>query len=184
MRGLFARGGQVEKGRYHVYLGIAVFHLSLVTLGAAKVDYGALPKIGRFLTFYGNLTGSNNSYGFFSPGVFDQLRARFEVIDQNGKSQFVPLESGVSHEADLRVGNIIDQLQNDFDDDKMKFQRSLSRSLVGTIFGRYPEAERVTVYLDRFDTISMDEYRKGERPKWSPVYQATFIHKKEGSHES
>jgi hypothetical protein len=164
---------------YRIFLGVALLHLMLMACGASYVGYSWLGPFAPALEYYGQLSGAGNSYGFFAPEVAGQLRASFEVIDRSGRNRFVPLETGTSHEADLRTGNIIDQFSQDFQDSEgdhqaEDLQRSLSSSLAGTVFGRYPDAFQVVVHLEKFTPISMADYRKGEKPQWTPVYQAKF----------
>lgn len=158
-------------------MGIALFHLLLMALGASGLGYSWLGPLKSPLTYYGALSGAGDGYGFFAPGISGQLRARFEIVDHEGVPQTVRLETGASHEADLRVGNIIDQFTEDFVDPDL-LQRSLAASLAGTIFGRYPRAERVVVHLENFTPVSMVDYRQGLRAHWDPVYQASFALKR------
>jgi hypothetical protein len=166
-----------HKGVLRVALGIALFHLGMVALGAASIDFSEETWLGKILVFYGNFTGAGTGYGFFAPGVTGQIRARFEVIDKDGNKSMTVLEKHQTHEADLRVGNIIDQFLGDANDDK-DVQRSLAASLAGTVFGRSPSAREVVVRLESFTPPSMAEYREGKRPEWVPLYSASFIDNK------
>jgi hypothetical protein len=159
-------------------LAIALVHLSLMALGASYIGYSWAGFLEPALNYYGDLSGAGNGYGFFAPGVYSQLRALFEVTDKSGNVQTVNLATGASHEADLRVGDIIDQFGNDVED-SVKYQRALSSSLAGTIFGRYPDAETVNVRLEKFDPVSMGDYRNGHRAHWDSVYQAKYAVSKE-----
>src|SRR5580704_19040301 len=95
--------------RRRILLGGAAGHLILVALGAGSVGLAPLGAPGRLLSAYGALSGAGSGYGFFAPGVGGQILARFEVLDAKGRWVTVPLSTGSSHEADLRVGNVIDQ---------------------------------------------------------------------------
>ena len=170
---------ELKKSWYWLWIGIAVFHLTIVGLGAASVNLSGLGPLGVVLDHYGSITGAGDSYGFFAPGVFRQIRARFDVVDAKGRRTPAALESGANHEADLRVGNIIDQFQND-SDDPQAMQRSIAASLAGTLFGRHPKTKTVVVRLEEFVAVSMSDYRHGVRPKWSSLYEATFEHNARG----
>jgi hypothetical protein len=160
--------------RYRILLGVALAHLALVAMGASYLGYPFGP-LAKAADFYGALTGSGSAYGFFAPGVSGQLRALFDVIYPNGRQRTISLLSGASHEADLRIGNIIDQYQSQEDDeDPTALQRSLSASLASTVFSRNPGASRVRVRLEHFAPVSMADWRAGERPLWKPLYEATF----------
>jgi hypothetical protein len=159
--------------RHRIALGAALFHLALVGLGASYLGYSHFGKLAPALDYYGELSGAGFTYGFFAPGIYDQLRAIFEITDPAGRTRRVDLATGASHEADLRVGNIIDQFAEDADR-SMEFQRSLSSSLAGTIFGRYADARQVKVILEEFHPVSMRDYRSGGRPHWAFLYSAKF----------
>lgn len=159
--------------RYRIWLGISLLHLTAVALGASYLGYSWAGPLAPALDYYGALSGAGSSYGFFAPGISSQLRATFEVIDKAGHRRPVELTTGASAEADLRVGNIIDEFASDAED-PVVFQRSLSSSLAGTVFGRNPDAARVAVKLENYKPVSMVEYRAGARGRWEPLYQATF----------
>lgn len=163
--------------RPYIFLApLAAGHLLLVGLGASYVDLTRLGPIGEALNLYGEATGSSHSYGFFAPGVGSQVRARFEVVDESGKNEMISLQSGASHEGDLRVGNIIDQFVHMLDEveEQENLRRSLAASLAGSVFGEYPKAREVVVHLDEFVPVSMADYRAGERAKWDEIYTARF----------
>ena len=74
------------------------------------------------------------------------------------------------------------------DDSYERLRRSLSASLAGKMFARYPEARAVVVRLETFTPVAMEAWRRGERPQWSPLYTAKFVNqpqpKAELDHES
>ncbi len=170
----------MTKRRCCLLLGVAAAHLGLVTAGAGAVSLGGLGSFGRVLGEYGALSGASSRYGFFAPGVYSQLGARFDIIDGAGVTTSASLKTGASHEADLRVGNIIDQfgrLSDADEDEAVRLRRSLAASLAGKMFARYPEASAVVVRLETFTPVAMEEWRRGERPRWSPLYTAKFVHR-------
>lgn len=178
----------MNRARYRWLLGAVAVHLSLCLLGAASFHFDKVPVVGNALEYYAELTGANSGFGFFAPGVDGQVRARFDVIDAQGK--VVPgalANSDLSHEAQLRVGNIVDQFEDlggfaeeatsDEADAKAygnQLAQSLAASLAGKIFARYPQARQVAVHLEHYGAISMPEYRRGERAKWTAMYDVTF----------
>jgi hypothetical protein len=151
-----------------VYISLAIFHLGFVAAGAFELDF---EQAGPIAIGYAALSGTDGAYGFFAPGVGTQLRATFEVTDAGGHKSTDVLTTGVSHEADLRVGDLVamywiaDQ----------SLQRSLAASWAGRMFAKHPGAESVTVRLEAYDLPSMDEYREGRRPGWYPHYEAKFV---------
>jgi len=162
--------------RHRLWLGIALAHLVLVTLGAAYFDIDRFGALEPAVSYYGALSGSSNSYGFFAPGIESQLHAVFEVRDARGRERLVPLESGDSAEADLRVGNIIDKFAPDSEDNisDVQLQRSLSASLARVLFMRIPDARSVNVRLEEYRPVSMNDYKKNKRGYWHPLYSARF----------
>jgi hypothetical protein len=170
----------MNERRRTLWLAAAAGHLCLVTLGASTFSLRELGLPGRVLDEYGALSGANSGYGFFAPGVTSQLGARFDVIDAEGRTTSASLADGESHEADLRVGNIIDQFSHIDDDEDEEsadhVRRSLAASLAGKMFARHPEASAVVVRLELFTPVSMDAWRGGERPRWMPHYSAKFVH--------
>ena len=172
----------MKKRTRRLLLGLALTHLMLVTLGAAYIGFDRLGQVGEALDYYGVLSGSGNTYGFFAPGVGGEVRARFTRIDGKGNVTQTTLRSGSSHESDIRFGNIIDQFEDNADaddnddDDATDLRRSLAASLAGKIFARYPDTHAVEVHLDEFDPVSMADYRKGTRPQWKEYYTARFVY--------
>lgn len=168
-----------------LWLAAVAGHLVLVTLGASTLSLRELGIPGRALDRYGVLSGASSGYGFFTPGVTSQLGARFDVIDRDGRSTSASLATGASHEADIRVGNIIDQFASAGDDeDDEDLRRSLAASLAGKMFARNPAATAVVVRLETFTPASMEEWRRGERPRWRPRYKAKFVRQVQPEAES
>src|SRR5437016_3536232 len=99
------------KKSFLLALVLAAGHLMLVICGAAgfspdpQTAKANPAKLG--LAYYGSLSGSENGYGFFAPGVAPELRAVFTLSDDQGNTWSDVLDKGVSAEADLRVGGII-----------------------------------------------------------------------------
>jgi hypothetical protein len=160
-------------------MGIAFLHLILVAVGAAGLQPRLAGPLGWALDQYSRVTGSAFGYSFFSPGLFDQLVARFEVIDHEGKRRAVPFATGVSNEADIRFISVIDQFTSPITDGaspkkKLELQRSLSASLARFFFRRYPLAKEVVVHLEEYQYASLPDYNAGARPEMRPVYKAKF----------
>ena len=159
------------RDRYrHLLLGLSTGHLVLVVLGVINVNLPELGPIGRALGDYSLLSGADNGFGFFAPGVFGQFKAYFDVVDGEGRRTTTSLETGSSHEADLYV----DHIASEFDTEDPELRRSLAASLAGKVFTRHPEAREVVVRIERFESISTAEFRAGERPPQNPFYEATF----------
>jgi hypothetical protein len=146
----------------------------LVSLGASGADLTRLGWVGTVLDYYAMLSGANEQYAFFAPGVSSQIGVLFDLIDKEGNERTVTLESGLNHETELRIGNIFGEFQNDAVSDPAKLHRAVAASFVGTMFGRYPGTKEVRVRLQEFTPVSMQEHREGKRPQWNPIYQARY----------
>lgn len=156
---------------------LAVFfaaHLCLVGTIAAHLDYIPSGILGRALTLYLGVSGSNTRYGFFAPSVGTSLRASFDVQTQNGRTFREWLGNTDGQEASIRIGNLA-ALFGRFVDDK-KMQRSLTASWAAQVFARHPEAKKVAVHVEIYDLPSMAEYREGLRPNWKTMYRGEYLH--------
>jgi hypothetical protein len=161
-----------------VLLFLALLHLYFVALGAFNVTgLYDLKWVGRPLEVWGNLTGAGDNYGFFAPGVFGQSRILFEILDEKGRSRVVPFRSFENHDSDLRVGDIVNQLNFFTDDGPSETHRELAKSLAATMFGKFPDARKVIVHLQTLYPVTMQDYRDGARQKWQPFYDASFERK-------
>jgi hypothetical protein len=166
--------------RNKILIGISAVHLGVVSMGANYSSFSAFPqfgKVGSVLDYYGGLSGADSSYGFFAAPIDGQVRARFEIVDQQGNKTEVKLAGG-NNEADIRIRGVFTEFRNNDDEDYERYKRSLAASLAGNIFGRYPESKQVNVRLEELLAVSMDDYRQGKRGQWRPVYELGFVHDK------
>jgi hypothetical protein len=154
-------------------IAVAVVHLVLVAFGAAHGRFEGLGWVGKPLGWYAALSGADSEYGFFAPGVGSQLRADFEITGADGRQVSEELIPNLDREVSLRVGNIIGIFWDEIDDEQSR--RSIAASWAGTVLARHPGARQVKVVLRAYDLPSMAEYRSGERPQWTPFYQAVFV---------
>jgi hypothetical protein len=159
-------------------LVFAIVHLLLVTFGAFSFSFPLPPGLGEVVSYYGEMSGASNGYGFFSPGIQSQIRAVFDITDSKNRTITVPIMTGEVREVDLRVGDIIEQFFNDRVDNPKKYQRVLSASLCGAMFGLYPEAQSVRIRLEQLTPLSMEEYRNGATSTLQTIYSAKFVRRK------
>jgi hypothetical protein len=177
---------------HKLFLLIAVAHLSLAAAGAADLKFPE--RWGHWLNYYSDASGCSTGFGFFSPGVASQLRAVFAITDAKKHQQIVNMGSSNNRESQIRFGNIVDQFEsdeienhaenravksseNDSGNQQMEFQRDLAASLSAEVFTNHPNAKSVTIHLEMFKPVSMENYRLGLRPKWEPLYSAEFSNK-------
>jgi hypothetical protein len=160
--------------RPRLAVAAAVVQLGFAAAGALELDFD---HANRIIAQYGALSGTDSSYGFFAPSVGTQLRATFVLTDAAGNTTTDILTTGVSAEADLRIGDMVAIFWMDDDD----LKRGMAGSWAGRMLARHPEATRVVVHLDAYDLPSMDGYREGKRPEWDPYYEAEFVRRARAS---
>jgi hypothetical protein len=154
--------------RSRLVIAAVVVQLCFAAAGAMELDFDHAPTpIAR----YGALSGTDSAYGFFAPSVGTQLQVTFELTDAAGKTTTDILTTGVSKEADLRIGDMVAIFWMDDQD----LKRSIAASWAGRMLARHPDAVRVVVHLDAYDLPTMAGYREGKRPEWGPYYEAEFV---------
>lgn len=158
-----------------LWTSLALFHLALVTASAAQLSVGQLPVIGRPLQFYADMSGAGIGYGFFSPGVYAQIRTVLDIYDKSGRKTTEHMNQGPNREVDLRLNDVIESFMNEFED-QMRFQRALAASFAGSVFARKPQTAKVEVRVERFTAPSRKNYLAGKTASWEPLYSAQFIH--------
>ena len=90
--------------RPYVAIAAAVVQLGFAAAGAMELDFDSAH---RLISQYGALSGTDSSYGFFAPEVGTQLRVIFELTGADGTKKTDVLTTGASHEADLRIGDMV-----------------------------------------------------------------------------
>lgn len=148
-------------------------HLALVVAGAAHLTQRVHGSIGRGLRFYDALSGAGDSYSFFAPTVGPQLRARFVVSTPGGARSEETLETGKSREVGLRLGNLAGTIYIVARRDDLR--RAFLGALAASRFAAHPDANRVQVSIEDWVMPTMLEYRRGARPWWQTLHEATFV---------
>jgi hypothetical protein len=122
---------------------------------------------------YGAFTGATGSYGFFSPDITPQLRARFVLRTAQGEVE-VPLYPPMNHEAELRVGDLVDaQWEFRTDPKSNEKNRALAASYAGKVLDRHPEARAVTVLVEYYPLPRLADGLQ-PLPEWQLFYRASF----------
>jgi hypothetical protein len=169
----------ISKSKGRLWISLILIQFLFVIFGAAqlapRLPIVDLPYLEVPLSFYSELSGASHGYGFFSPGVYSQIRGVIDIYDRGGKVTSHTLQAGLNREAELRLNDIVEQFINDFED-PMQFQRSLAASLAGSTFGKNPQAAKVGVRIEQYTPPSRIAYLNGHRAEWEPAYSATFIH--------
>jgi hypothetical protein len=100
------------------------------------------------------------------------MRARFVLVDRDGKQWTDALDSNMGREARLRVGSGV-SMAADFPE----LMRGFARSWAATMLGRHPTAQQVTVVVETYELPPMDAYATGDQAEWMVVYQESFDRK-------
>jgi hypothetical protein len=166
---------------WSAFSGIELFgSLKPVGVGTAGGAAGPLglrerpePPAFNPLAWYGDMSGANNGYGFFAPGVAPEFRAVFTLIDAEGNQWTDTLVHGKTHEANLRLTGIVCL----FPEMPEALQERLAASWAATMFGRHPKAEHVIIRVDVYNPPTMEQYRAGERPAWKPLSRWVYSRK-------
>ncbi|MCX6129892.1 MAG: hypothetical protein NTX25_12635 [Proteobacteria bacterium] len=152
----------------------------MVILGSIDFDLNRWGRLGKILNIYGEATGTNSQFAFFSPGISSQIRVRFVIKNKDGLLNTVDMINAKDREASLRVGNIFDQfiaIEESDDEDSSDLRRSLAASLAGTMFARHPEAESVTVKIDEYIPSDLHKKNTDAAPAWNTIYEIEFASK-------
>ena len=160
--------------RYRLFIIFGLLHIGLSVAGALRALPEARGPATGAIRWYAALTGADSAFGFFAPGVGTHLDANFEVAFADGRSELRRLESGLTREADLRVGTVVDAFWISAESERLR--RSLAASWAGKIMARSPGATAVTVQLRSYYLPTMAEFRQGKTGAWEPYYRAKFAH--------
>jgi len=148
---------------------LAGLHLIMVAMYAAH--FGAVGKDGNQVldaaAKFGKMTGSNNIFSFFAPGISDQPYVVYATKEAAGKEHIIDL-TGRSFDFTNRLNNIYGYLT-------LPEARSiLSASLAQTVLNLHPTAKEIRVAMVVQKIPTMDEYLQGERVKWKFWFQKDF----------
>lgn len=149
---------------------LAVAHVAFV-IASVSTNFGQLshgPLKSAALT-YCNLSGTFRDYTFFAPGVASALKAGFLVEEVEGEPATLVTFGSDSREISFRYGSI---MRSGMQDERGR--DLFAQSWSALILGNRPGAKKVTVLVSRMLVPAMDEYRRGQRPEWAPVYVGEF----------
>ncbi len=151
-----------------IWTGIAAAHLLMVALSAANFP----PRFDWFpaniLTWYGGMSGANNSYGFFKV-VGSSCKVSFIMTDKEGNSWTDVLDQSGNREGEMRYNGSV-YLLPDYGD-------LIATSWAATMFGRHPEAYQVAVQFEQYVPPTMQEYSEGKRAQWMTTYTVVAVRK-------
>jgi hypothetical protein len=148
-------------------LAFALTHLALVICGATGRQLLPPSPPDFALRWYGAMTGADSGYGFFAPGVGPQAQATFTLHDAAGHSWTDTID-GDNQEVRLRLGSMLTNSEVE------SLRPGLTASWAAVMFGRHPEATRVIVRVQLYDTPTMADFRAGATPAWQTVFEASF----------
>lgn len=169
----------LSKTKGRMWIGLILVQFVFVFFGAAQIPLALpilhMPYLEIPLSFYSEMSGASHGYGFFSPGVYSQIRSVIDIYDNDGRKTTKSIDAGLNREAELRLNDIVEQFINEFED-PVQFQRSLAASLAGSIFAKHESAKKVDVRIEQYTPPSRIAYLHGHRSLWEQVYSAKFIH--------
>lgn len=151
-----------------VFTVIGAFHLLIAALNAAHITLLPPDSIaGKVLRLYAEYTGTDNAFSFFAPNVASQTKVTFLMEDDSGRKAYDDLVVD-NKEVNLRRNTTYSFFMME------EMRDLLTRSGAAMMFACYPEATKVTVQVDIYDTPTMKHYKAGERPKWKMAYKNVY----------
>jgi hypothetical protein len=155
--------------RLKLATALAAVHLVLVACGVLGLSIVPHDSVaGAALNTYGVLSGSDNNYGFFAPGVALQMQAEFALSDGAGRVWTDRLETGANNEVAKRIDSCVSRSADP------ELSPALAASWAAVMFDRHPDAQRVVVRVREYALPTMAEFQAGQRPEWRPVFEVTF----------
>ncbi|RZA06007.1 MAG: hypothetical protein EOP11_11395, partial [Proteobacteria bacterium] len=131
-----------------IYLGLGLFHCAVIASGIFPSWPGKIAAVAKFRDGYQYLTGAGGGFGFFSPGVGNQLVIEFDV---NGRR--MALDKLVNQEVSLRIGNMYRMFAYSYGNEKVK--RSVAASLATAVFRRVPDLKETTMIASLYRIPSL-----------------------------
>ena len=163
----------MTRRRMWLLLALVTGHLGLAVTGALGLCLWEGGPIGRVLTIYRALSGLDTGYSYFAPAVGTPPRAEFTVVDGVGGEVADTLETHVSREADIRVGDLVEVFTRRRAADARR--RRIVVSWAATMFARHPEAEAVLVDVGYRRLPAMSDLRRGAAPGWRSIFRARVV---------
>ena len=160
--------------KFKILTTLAALHAALVVCGASGLHFNGPGAIPEVLNYYSVISGAERGFGFFAPSVNSQARITFHILDRSGQISQHTLGEDASDESVLRIDNIGSKFWQILDSGNRELRDAFTASWAGKVFASYPEAQEVTINLETYQLVSMDEFRAGKRPEWAKVYAAKF----------
>lgn len=145
-------------------IALAVIHLSLVAYGASSLHL--FPRGGivyKAIQTYGNLSGSNSTYGYFAPSVLPSVRMQVTVSGGPDKPYTYKLRSNK-----VKTHEILYTFNEAYGNPNFTIP------FAQRMFANHPERTNLDVRFDIYQVPTMEEYRAGARPRWETVYDESF----------
>lgn len=142
-----------------LWIAAALVHLTLVGFGAAgKVPISEQTLLGRMVEIYRAYSGAGNGYGFFAPGVAAERRVLLHVFSGGRWLEIAESFDGTesSHRLLTTTGLFAQE----------QLRQSLAASWAARAFGAVADSSVVLVEVEVYLIPPMDEFLRGERPRW------------------
>ncbi|MFN4260707.1 MAG: hypothetical protein ACK4RK_15530 [Gemmataceae bacterium] len=156
------------KRLFPILVFLAAAHLTLAACSAAHWRLPPDNTMGKFLAWYGSVSGAGSTFPFFAPKVAPQLKATFTLTDAEGQTWTEEAEQGDNREANLRYLSTINLFSYP------EVGEAVAASWAAHLLGNYSDAQTVQVQVDVLELPSMEHYRDGDRPRWRLLYQRSF----------
>ena len=186
--------------RYRYLVCIATIHLVLILIVCLRDTFGLLaeartifpPSLNRFwnsaaafcsatlgedfklrnpyrqsVAGYLNAAGAEAGYGFFAPNVPGNYKLAFEVRHQSSDQPTYEVPRVADAATAFRLESLLDRI---VDLNYEPLRQTMVQMLARPVWQRYPDATSMRVVLGYVIWPSADEYLRGERETYEPVY--------------
>jgi hypothetical protein len=145
--------------------------IAFVICGAARTLPAGDDPASSALAAWCDVSGADNTYGFFAPSVASQCRLSLTMRGADGRTWRDDLVEDRDSRFAFRLQSAVDAIGK-FPED---LRRALTASWAGAMFARHPAAQEVLVEVEVEQVPTMEAWRAGARPEWLPLYKATFV---------
>lgn len=159
---------------------LAMVHLSFAALGAAMIPLGD-PEHPSLLARYRHMTGTDNDFSFFAPGVGPQERLTFVLTDRSGHQWEETLRFGTNHESNMCFETVSFVLAATDDTTAQNMLESVCETMLRNHSSAVSVKARVETYAavwasnqgeeQSVDFPRMQEFAEGKRPQWLLKYE-------------
>ncbi len=163
----------MTRTRRWLWLTVVGCHLGLAVTGALGLCLWDAGAIGQVSTYYRALAGLDTGFAFFAPSVGSPPHAEFTMVDGAGDEVVDTLETRVTREADIRVGDLVEVFIHRRTNEGMR--RQIAASWAAALLARHPGAEAVRVDVGYRHLPDMAQLRGGATPQWRSYFRGRVV---------